>query len=494
MSDVVAINWDTVTQRISTICSIHDRPEFQVDKVGPCWETQHPRKTWTVNTKEYSRVKWAKMLENETEITGDWKIEKLCLNPKCISPVHHAVVSTTKGVWTEDDFDLLEFRLLTTSKVSHDLAQIELNTRLNLTPLKCRNSELIANDTGRISMSYRCQRMKASRWAYLLKMRLLPTFDFEENQVLHKCGNQDCIEADHLQIGTRSENERDKILHSTSGHGKHSNLTIEQARMIKLSKGSGSQAERALKYGVTIGVVYTMDTGKAWNWLSQSPEQDNKFIAAVVRPKLSRNPTTKEEFEKGAQMIKDAMSSVDGWDSQDKTKCWIWPRRQENGYGRCSLLGKVHRANVLSYKCANHISVIPPKLQVAHSCGKSLCVNSSHLRLDTGKGNCADKKTHGTLLFGETHPKSKLTEAQVREIKTSVGITQRVLGEKYGVTSTTISAIIRGKKWSHITVETRTQNTDGNYVNDDQVLAIEETQDVTGEERPAKRQRICLEI
>jgi DNA-binding MarR family transcriptional regulator len=54
---------------------------------------------------------------------------------------------------------------------------------------------------------------------------------------------------------------------------------------------------------------------------------------------------------------------------------------------------------------------------------------------------------------GEKQGASKLTETQVREIRTlyaNGGISQRELGVKYGVSQPAIGKLITGENWSHI--------------------------------------------
>lgn len=53
----------------------------------------------------------------------------------------------------------------------------------------------------------------AGRWAALVATRILK----EDALACHSCGNEKCINPDHLRWGTGKENAADKILHGTSG-------------------------------------------------------------------------------------------------------------------------------------------------------------------------------------------------------------------------------------------------------------------------------------
>jgi len=63
------------------------------------------------------------------------------------------------------------------------------------------------------------------------------------------------------------------------------------------------------------------------------------------------------------------------------------------------------------------------------------------------------KKKQSEKMKGENNPKSILTEKDVVEIRklSNEGIlTQKEIGEKFGVDNTTISRIKTGKRWSHV--------------------------------------------
>jgi hypothetical protein len=89
--------------------------------------------------------------------------------------------------------------------------------------------------------------------------------------------------------------------------------------------------------------------------------------------------------------------------------------------------------------------------EAAHSCGNGHlgCVNPNHLRWDTPSGNAADKYEHGTLLYGEKHPRVKLTLAQAEEIHRRAweGESGQVLSAEFGVSEGNVSMIKYGTSW-----------------------------------------------
>ena len=64
-----------------------------------------------------------------------------------------------------------------------------------------------------------------------------------------------------------------------------------------------------------------------------------------------------------------------------------------------------------------------------------------------------EEKSINPYLSGEKNPNSKLTESQVQEIRTlykSGSLTMIQLGEKFGMSRRSISAIINKDRWKHI--------------------------------------------
>lgn len=77
----------------------------------------------------------------------------------------------------------------------------------------------------------------------------------------------------------------------------------------------------------------------------------------------------------------------------------------------------------------------------------------SNLCWGTKKENEADKVSHGTLLFGDRHGKSKLTSIEVMEIRdlaTHGPYTQQKIGDMYGVSNHHVSDIKTGKVWNRL--------------------------------------------
>lgn len=93
-------------------------------------------------------------------------------------------------------------------------------------------------------------------------------------------------------------------------------------------------------------------------------------------------------------------------------------------------------------------------MEVRHECDNPPCVRPDHLRLGLHLDNMGDMSRRGRArlpgLLGEAHPRSVLTEAQVRAIKARVGDTHKVLAAEFGVSRPTITAVRNGRLWKHL--------------------------------------------
>lgn len=137
---------------------------------------------------------------------------------------------------------------------------------------------------------------------------------------------------------------------------------------------------------------------------------------------------------------------------RDDRTCVPWPFTTSGSDKRPWMKRKGVRGFVARFLCAEaHGGEPGPQFQVAHSCGNKDCVNPTHLRWDTPKGNAADKIAHGTTSRGERHGAAKLTAEQVREIRGLEGkMPKTEIGRRYGINSMHVLRLMRRERWAHI--------------------------------------------
>lgn len=157
------------------------------------------------------------------------------------------------------------------------------------------------------------------------------------------------------------------------------------------------------------------------------------------------------------------------WAKVDKsggpTACWPWTGVLWKGYLYGHLERNGHKIKAHRHAWELTHGLIPDGLEICHTCDNPPCCNPRHLFLGTQADNMADMKAKGRgalgnkngsrrhperLPRGENHKNSRLTVAQVREIRDRYipGVVRQVdLGHEFGVSQTTIGNIVRGGGW-----------------------------------------------
>lgn len=164
-------------------------------------------------------------------------------------------------------------------------------------------------------------------------------------------------------------------------------------------------------------------------------------------------------------------------------ECWTWKgSTYPAGYGKICVYGKTRGTHRVSLWLAGAID-LDTYLYVLHSCDNRLCVNPAHLRAGTASENTTDGYARGRMVSqidparivrGDDHPtrkradlrqqiserqlgekshRAKLTESDVRQIfelrVQKMGIVE--IASRFGICDSTVSLILRRKKWPHLT-------------------------------------------
>lgn len=100
---------------------------------------------------------------------------------------------------------------------------------------------------------------------------------------------------------------------------------------------------------------------------------------------------------------------------------------------------------------------IPDGMCACHHCDNPRCINIDHLFLGTHTDNMRDMAAKGRGVSpdvrGERHVGHKLTDADVRDIRSrvAVGANQHALAREYGVAVSLICLVVNRKRWRHVT-------------------------------------------
>lgn len=139
---------------------------------------------------------------------------------------------------------------------------------------------------------------------------------------------------------------------------------------------------------------------------------------------------------------------------EDESGCWNWTASKRAGYGAFGIDGRTQRAHRVAYQL--YVEEIPAGLCCLHRCDNRGCVNPDHLFLGTYTDNNRDCENKGRRpridTSGEKHGKAKLTEDDVRTIRTMYanGARQVDLARKFGVSQSAIYHIVHRCNWKNI--------------------------------------------
>jgi len=143
------------------------------------------------------------------------------------------------------------------------------------------------------------------------------------------------------------------------------------------------------------------------------------------------------------------------WSKVNKTDtCWLWTAAPDgHGYGKLQVgtfkkprLTSAHR---FSYEL--EYGPLPKGKHVLHHCDVTLCVRPDHLYSGTNADNMSDKVAKGRQTRGARHPFAKLSDEQVREIRSLGDIAAPgKLAKRYGVSYFTIRNVLTGKTYQDV--------------------------------------------
>lgn len=119
----------------------------------------------------------------------------------------------------------------------------------------------------------------------------------------------------------------------------------------------------------------------------------------------------------------------------------------KNGYGMLHLNGVTAYAHRVAFEMA--YGVIPQGAQIMHSCDNRRCVNIGHLSLGSFDENMADMVQKSRQALGERNSHAKLTEEEVKIIRSLNGTNASIAGQ-FKVSASLVSLIRNRRNWKHV--------------------------------------------
>lgn len=146
----------------------------------------------------------------------------------------------------------------------------------------------------------------------------------------------------------------------------------------------------------------------------------------------------------------------DGKIRHEDSGCIVWVKCMHYlGYGQSGAFRGEVKAHRISQTIVH--GPIPDGLVVRHKCDNRACVHPDHLELGTQAENVADMISRGRAVYpkpgrGADNGCAVLSEDDAWAIRFGLSkkFNQRDIARSYGVSPMTISRLVRGESWSHL--------------------------------------------
>lgn len=129
--------------------------------------------------------------------------------------------------------------------------------------------------------------------------------------------------------------------------------------------------------------------------------------------------------------------------------CWecVSHKKDKDGYTRLRRKGRDIYLHRLIYELK--VGEIPSEAVILHSCDNPACFNIEHLSAGTNVENQIDKVKKKRQAKGERNGRSKITEDDVRKIRSDKR-SGKAIGAEYGISDAMVYDIKNFKNWKHV--------------------------------------------
>ena len=104
--------------------------------------------------------------------------------------------------------------------------------------------------------------LQAHRAAYVLLVGEIPEGTF----VCHRCDVRDCVNPDHLFIGSHLDNMRDMTFKGRqASRGRHGRAKLTSAQVEEIRRSTEPQCDLARRFGVCPATISYAKTGRNWS-------------------------------------------------------------------------------------------------------------------------------------------------------------------------------------------------------------------------------------
>ncbi|MFQ3543637.1 HNH endonuclease signature motif containing protein [Halobacillus rhizosphaerae] len=122
--------------------------------------------------------------------------------------------------------------------------------------------------------------------------------------------------------------------------------------------------------------------------------------------------------------------------------------KSKDGHVKIRVNNKRFLLHRIAYE--QNIGKIPDGLVVRHKCDNANCINPKHLELGTHADNVNDRVKRNRSAKGSKNGRSKLTEDNVKYIKSNLELKNSHLAKLFNVDRKVIYDIRNGNTWKHI--------------------------------------------